>query len=110
MNNLLMQRGGRLLRRSGLVIVAVGALVGPFFDASVAHADPPVAVSSEPADGSTVATSPPSITVTFDQTIGSAASAVVACNGNFANNPTPRVAEDLRSLIVDLSATPLPNE
>jgi len=103
-----MKRGSFSLRRGGLLLVAAVAAIGPLLAASAAHADPPKEVSSNPADGSTVAISPPNLTITFDQSIGSAASVVIACNGNPASVPPPRVSDDPKSLVVDLATTPLP--
>ena len=103
-----MKRGSFSLRRGGLLLVAAVAAVGPLLAASAAHADPPNEVSSNPTDGSTVPISPPNLTITFDQSIGSAASVVIACNGNPASVPPPRVSDDPKSLVVDLATTPLP--
>ncbi len=103
-----MHCGPRSLRRGGLLIVTALAAIWPLLGASPAVAAPVSVVSSSPADGSTVATSPSSITVTFDQTIGSASSVVITCNGNAVPQPGARTTEDLRSLVVDLAGKPLP--
>ncbi len=103
-----MHCGPRSLRRGGLLIVTALAAIWPLLGASPAVAAPVSVVSSSPADGSTVATSPSSITVTFDQTIGSASSVVITCNGNAVPQPGARTTEDLRSLVVDLTGKPLP--
>ncbi len=103
-----MHCGPRSLRRGVLLIVTALAAIWPLLGASPAAAAPVSVVSSSPADGATVATSPASITVTFDQTIGSASSVVITCNGNAVPQPGARTTEDLRSLVVDLTGKPLP--
>lgn len=105
----ILKRGTCSLRLGGLFAVAASVVIWLLLGApDPAHADAVVAVSSSPADGSVVATSPPSISVTFNQNIGSAAKAVIACNGNPAPQSAARVSADLRSLVVDMTATPLP--
>ena len=102
-----MIRSPRPSRRGGALVAALAA-IWLLIGASPAAAAPVSVVSSSPGDGSTVAVSPPSITVTFNQTIGSASSVVITCNGNAVPQPGARTTEDLLSLVVDLSSKPLP--
>lgn len=105
----ILKRGTCSLRLGGLLAVAASVVIWPLFGGpGMAHAEVVVAVSSSPADGSVVAASPPSISVTFNQNVGSAAKAIIACNGNPAPQSAARVSDDLRSLVVDIAATPLP--
>jgi len=111
-----MKSGFGSLHRGGLWLVAAIAVVSTvfsivfstFFPTAPAAAAPAQLVRTDPVDGSTVANSPTAITVTFDQAIGSNASAVISCN----NNPIPQapvnLSQDLFSMVVDLSATVLP--
>ncbi|CAB4856674.1 unannotated protein [freshwater metagenome] len=103
-----MKRSTPLFRCGGLFAAVAVLAVWPLLGAQPAWAAPVSVVSSVPTDGSVVATSPTSITVTFDQTIGSASSVVITCNGNAVPQPGARTTEDLQSLVVDLSSKPLP--
>ena len=103
-----MKRAPRSLSRYGLLALAAAIVVGPALGTDVAHAETLAALSTSPADGTTVAASPAQVTITFNQTIGSAASVVIACNGTTVNQPEARVGEDISSLIVDLTSSPLP--
>ncbi len=107
-----MKRGMCSLRRGGpllaMVALSFWTLFGAVFDAPAAHAETVVAVSSSPADGDVVATSPTTIVVTFNQQIGSTATTVIVCNGATISTATPTLSPDLLSLNVDLTATPLP--
>ncbi len=103
-----MKRAPRPLSRYGLLALAAAIVVGPALGTAVAHAETLAALSTSPADGATVAASPAQVTITFNQTIGSAASVVIACNGTTVNQPEARVGEDISSLIVDLTSSPLP--
>jgi len=107
-----MKRGICSLRRRGLAlataILAFGAILGAPVDAPKAQAETVAVVSTSPADGQVLVSSPPSITVTFNQPISSAFTAVIACNGNPAPQTSPNLSSDLLTLTVDLSSTPLP--
>ncbi len=96
------------LRRGGLVVALAAVVLWPLVDAAPVAAAPVAVVSSTPADGQTLLSSPPAVTITFNQTIGSASSVVITCNGNAVVQPGARPTEDLLSLVVDLSTTPLP--
>lgn len=103
-----MNPGTRPPRRVGLLIALAAAVLFSLVDASPAEAAPVTVLSSSPADGQTLVTSPPDIKITFSQAIGSASSVVITCNGNLVAQPGARPTEDLLTLVVDLSATPLP--
>ncbi|HEY4331823.1 MAG TPA: CopD family protein, partial [Ilumatobacteraceae bacterium] len=103
-----MKPGHRLLGPSRLLAVvgciAFGAILG---SSGTAHAASVQQTASIPADGSSVPVSPPAISVSFDQAIGSATSVVIACNGNIAPEPGALLGADGRSIVVTLSS-PLP--
>ena len=103
-----MKRRTRLLRNAGLVIVAAAALAWPLVGATPAQAASVAVLSSSPADGENLVTSPTAITITFNQAVGSASSVVISCNGNAVPQPAARNTEDLQSLVVDLTGQPLP--
>ncbi len=105
-----MNPGTRFLRRGGLLVAMAIAAVWPLIGlgASPAAAAPVAVVSSSPTDGQSLLTSPTAIAITFNQTVGSASSVVITCNGNAVVQPGARPTEDLLSLVVDLSASPLP--
>src|SRR5689334_11647685 len=107
-----MNSGTGSRRRAVMLSVAGVAtlfmLLSPLLGASRASADTVVPISTNPVNGATIPTSPTSVTVTFNQQIGSAVSAVIACNGNPAPTGPARLSPDGLSLIVDIAATPLP--
>ena len=97
----------RLLRRIGLFAVAASLVLCPVIGVSSGHASAVALVSSTPADGAVLVTSPAQLSITFDQPIGSAFSMQIVCNGT----PPPYAAARLSNattLIIDLAATPLP--
>ena len=96
------------LRRGGFAVALAFFVAWPFIGVPSASAAPVTAVSSTPIDGAVLPTSPLAITITFDQTVGSASSVVITCNGNAVVQPGARPTEDLRSLVVDLTTSPLP--
>ncbi|MCU1399110.1 MAG: putative copper resistance protein, partial [Acidimicrobiales bacterium] len=106
-----MNAGTRLLLRCGAFVAAAAVAMWPLLDTSVSPVGAVAATTSVPADGSTVATSPSQITVSFDQTISTASAAiamVITCNGSAVSPaPVPRVSGDQLTLIADI-ATPLP--
>ena len=122
-----MKRGVGTLQRDGLRPVAAIVVASAVFllvfstvfsavftssfgspAASPAYAAPAQLVSTIPADGSKIENSPTAITVTFDQSIGSNASAIISCNGNPVPRAPVNLSEDLLSMVVDLSTTVLP--
>ncbi|HEX2785108.1 MAG TPA: CopD family protein [Ilumatobacteraceae bacterium] len=92
----------RALRRALVVCIGVVAL-GAF---AVPHADAAdnTLVSSSPAGGTTVDTSPPSLLLTFANALGAANNVQVVCNGSPFAVGTPQVGVDGVSLTV-----PVPN-
>ena len=107
-----MNSGNRSSRR-GFMLIGAGlaallSVLAPLVGSSVAHANTVVPISTSPVNGSTIPTSPAMVAVTFNQQIGSAVSAVVACNGSPAPTGAARLSPDGLSLVVDLAATPLP--
>lgn len=106
-----MKRSIASLRRGGLAlviaIVSLGALFDVLFDLPPVRAAAVAVESTSPADGEVVPTSPAQITITFNQPIGSTFTTVIGCNGNPVPS-SPSLSSDLLSLVIDLSAAPLP--
>ncbi|MET0578131.1 MAG: copper resistance protein CopC, partial [Ilumatobacteraceae bacterium] len=86
-----------------LGVVGIGSLVGP----GVVHADATV-VSSDPADGSTIATSPTQISIVFSEELGTEANTVsLDCNTELVTLGRPEVGADGLTLTVPVpSALP----
>ncbi|MEO6123008.1 MAG: CopD family protein [Ilumatobacteraceae bacterium] len=112
-----MKRGIGTPGRGGLSFVIALVAFGAFFVAladglgssSSAHAASTAAlVSSQPADGATLDAPPTALTVTFNQAIGSTATANITCNGNPAPTATVALSQDMLSMVVDLSTVVLP--
>ena len=95
----------RALRRA-LVVFAGVAAVGGFAVPRAAAADNTM-VSSSPAAGSTVETSPPSLLLTFANPLGATNTVQVACNGSPIAVGSPAVGLDGVSLSVTVP-NPLP--
>jgi copper transport protein len=91
-----------------LLIAAAAVALAVLFSAPVAKAETLIVIDSSPTDGSALEFSPPSITVTFNLVIGSAATITVTCNGTVAAVPSAKVSTDQFSIVLDLTATPLP--
>ena len=85
-----------------LGVVAIGSLLG----SGLAHADAAV-VSSDPADGSTIAASPTQITIVFSEELGEANTVALECNTELVTLGRPEVgADDLTLTIPVPSALP----
>jgi copper transport protein len=95
----------RALRRAVVVFVGVAA-VGAFAVPRVEAADNTL-VSSSPAAGSTIETSPPSLLLTFATALGATNTVEVVCNGSPIAVGTPQVGLDGVSLSVSVP-NPLP--
>lgn len=65
-------------------------------------------VTSEPADGATLATSPTQIVFTFTEEIGELRIVGVECNTDTIIVPAPTLSGNNRMMTVDLTSTPLP--
>ena len=65
-------------------------------------------ITSEPADGATVATSPPQIVFNFTEEIGDLRIVGVECNTEAVIVPAPTLSGNKRVMTVDLTDTPLP--
>jgi copper transport protein len=87
---------------SGLLAIIALFAISP----SVAHADNTV-VSSEPADGATIAASPEAIVITFVEELGEANTIALDCNTELFTLGRPEVGDDGRSLTAAV-AEPLP--
>ena len=103
-----MENGTSLLRRIGIFAVAATAVLCPVLGFGSSPVEAIALVSTTPVDGAALVTSPPQLIATFDTPISSAFSMVVSCNGTPPPYTAARVSEDARSLIIDVSATPLP--
>ena len=86
---------------------AAAAVLLPLLGTSVGRVEAVALVATSPADGSSVATSPPQLAVTFDGGINADALMAVTCNGSAATGVTTRVSGDSLTLIGDVT-TPLP--
>ena len=102
-----MNRGTRLLRRSGALAAAAAAVLLPMLNTSVGRVEAVALVSTTPANGSSVATYPTQLAVTLDGAIKPDALMAVTCNGSAANGITTRVSGDQLTLLGDVTA-PLP--
>ncbi|MEY2400807.1 MAG: copper transport protein [Ilumatobacteraceae bacterium] len=89
-----------------LIVLAVFGAVGSFAVPQAAAADNTL-VSSTPAAGSTVETSPPSLLLTFANALGATNTVEVVCNGSPVAVGTPQVGLDGVSLSVSVP-NPLP--
>lgn len=87
---------------SGLLAIIALFAISP----SIAHADNTV-VSSEPADGATIAASPEAIVITFVEELGEANTIALDCNTELFTLGRPEVGDDGRSLTAAV-AEPLP--
>jgi len=103
-----MDIGPRLLRRIGVLAVAAAAVLCPVLGLGAAPVHAFALVSTTPADGAALDTSPPQLLATFDSPISSAFTMSVVCNGTPPPYTAARVSEDALSLIIDVSTTPLP--
>jgi copper transport protein len=95
----------RAVSRALAVLAVIGA-VGSFAVPQAAAADNTL-VSSTPAAGSTVETSPPSLLLTFANALGATNTVEVVCNGSPIAVGTPQVGLDGVSLSVSVP-NPLP--
>ena len=104
-----MKSGTRLLLRCVAFLVAVAAVaLSPMLGSSDARVEALAAVSSVPADGSSVVTSPQQVSIVFDQPIAAGATMVLTCNGSALATPVvPFLSTDTLSLLADIT-TPLP--
>ncbi len=98
----------RRLRRTttaaalALGVVAIGSLV----ESGLAYADATV-VSSDPADGSTIATSPTQISIVFSEELGEANTVALECNTVLVTLGRPEISADDLTLTVPVpSALP----
>jgi len=88
--------------------VAAAVVLCPVLGPGAPRVDAIALVSTTPADGAALETSPPQLIATFDSPISSAFTMQVACNGTVPPFTAARVSDDALSLIIDVSATPLP--
>ncbi len=95
---------GRLRLAIGVLVIAFVALAQP----STARAETLVVVTSSPGNGATVDFPPSSISIHFNGPIGSAVNMAVTCNGAVVAVPSAKTSTDQLSMVLDLSATPLP--
>jgi copper transport protein len=91
------------LRSVGALILLV---VGVWFAPGVARAEATV-VSSNPADGSSVATSPTQLTIGFSEDLGKANTVALNCNTNLISLGGLQVQPDKRTIVVQIPS-PLP--
>lgn len=103
-----MDIGPSHLRRIGILAIAAAVVLCPVLGLSASRVDAIALVSTTPADGAALVTSPPQLIATFDSPISSAFTMQVACNGTPPTFTQARASEDALSLIIDVSATPLP--
>ena len=91
----------RLRRTTAVAAIALGVVaVGSLFESGMVHADAAV-VSSDPADGSTIATSPTQITIVFSEELGTEANTVTLdCNTELVTLGRPEVGDDGLTLTV----------
>ena len=91
----------RLRRTTAVAAIALGVVaVGSLFESGMVHADATV-VSSDPADGSTIATSPTQITIVFSEELGTEANTVTLdCNTELVTLGRPEVGDDGLTLTV----------
>ena len=80
-----------------LTVAAAGSMFGP----GTALAEATV-VSSEPADGSTIATSPSQIAIVFSEELGEANTIVLECNTQLVSLGRPEVGADALSITVEV--------
>ncbi len=85
-----------------LGVIAIGSLMGP--GAALAEA---TVVSSEPTNGSTIATSPGQISIVFSEDLGEQNTIALECNTELVSLGRPEIGPDNRSLTAEV-ATPLP--
>ncbi len=87
-----------------LAAAALGiVLFGSLFGSGAAHADATV-VSSDPADGSTIAASPTQISIVFSEELGDTNTVTIECNTEVVTLGRAEVGDDKMSLTV-----PVPN-
>ena len=91
----------RLRRTTAVAAIALGVVaLGSLFESGVVLADATV-VSSDPADGSTIATSPTQISIVFSEELGTEANTVsLDCNAVLVTLGRPEVGADGLSLTV----------
>ncbi len=98
----------RLRRTTAVAAIALGVVaVGSLAESGIVHADATV-VSSDPADGSTIATSPTQISIVFSEELGTEANTVTLdCNTVLVTLGRPVVGDDGLTLTVPVpSALP----
>ncbi len=91
----------RRRRVQSLVLVALACLGGLALAPGSALAENTV-VSSTPADGSSVATSPPSIEITFSEALGEVNTIAVQCNAELYTVGPRRISDDGLTLAADV--------
>ena len=96
----------RRRRVRSYLVVALALLGVALLTEGTAYAENTVA-SSTPADGSTIATSPPSIDITFTEELGEVNTIAVQCNAELFTVGPRRVSDDRLTLSADL-IDPLP--
>ncbi len=96
----------RRRRVRSYLIVALSLLGVALLTQGTAYAENTVA-SSTPADGATIATSPPSIDITFTEELGEVNTIAVQCNAELFTVGPRRVSDDRLTLSADL-IDPLP--
>ena len=91
----------RLSRTSAIAALALGVVAfGSLVESAVVHAEATV-VSSDPADGSTIATSPTQISIVFSEELGTEANTVtLSCNTEVVTLGRPEVGADGVTLAV----------
>ena len=87
-----------------LLLAFIGIFVA---NPGVAFADNEV-ITSEPADGSTLSTSPAQIVFTFTEEVGELRIVGVECNTETVIVPAPTLSGNSRMMTVDLADSPLP--
>ena len=90
---------------ASIAVAVLAALVSTLWG-GVAHAEN-VLVSSDPAEGATLESSPLTITLTFASPVGATNTVVAACNGNQVAIGNPQVSPDALTLTVAV-VNPLP--
>lgn len=101
-------RGRRALRRAYAVVLlaVVGSFGGLLLASGTVHAVNEV-VTSDPADGAVLATSPAAITITFAEDLGEQNTLSLQCNAEVVTIPRADVGDDGRTLSVQIEV-PLP--
>jgi copper transport protein len=91
----------RLRRTTAVAAIALGVMaLGSLMEPGIVHADATV-VSSDPADGSTIATSPTQISIVFSEELGTEANTVTLdCNTQLVTLGRPEVGGDGLTLTI----------